>query len=225
MKDSAVGTVLVTGGTVRMGKAIADGLRARGWRVLTSSHRPDSGADIVMDLSEPSGAAKLYLKALELAPDISAIVNNAALFTGDGRKMRAVNLEAPMKLTMLIAGKEDRPCAVVNVLDTDVLDGGLQEKGRPVMADYLATKRELLEYTRKSARLFADTLRVNAVAPGPVIAPVDVHEKAGETLLPVRPAADDVADAVAYLLGARSVTGAVIPVDSGRHLLFGGEAP
>jgi NAD(P)-dependent dehydrogenase (short-subunit alcohol dehydrogenase family) len=54
---------------------------------------------------------------------------------------------------------------------------------------------------------------------------VDVHEKAGETLLPLRPSPDDVADAVAYLLEARSVTGAVIPVNSGRHLLFGGETP
>ena len=41
------GTVLVTGGTCRIGKAIADALRNAGWKVLTSSHREDSGADFI----------------------------------------------------------------------------------------------------------------------------------------------------------------------------------
>jgi NAD(P)-dependent dehydrogenase (short-subunit alcohol dehydrogenase family) len=215
-------TVLVTGGTTRIGKAIADKLRADGWRVLTSSHRADSMADITADLSEPMGAAKLYLRALEIAPDICAIVNNAAVFTGDAAEMNLINLEAPRKLTMLLAGKEDCKCAIVNILDAEVVGGGVcdnlneGEKGA-----YLKTKRELLEYTRKAACLFAQTLRVNAVAPGPVLAPVAVHEKAGETLLDRRPTAADVADAVAYLLAAESVTGAIIPVDSGQHLIQG----
>ena len=67
--------------------------------------------------------------------------------------------------------------------------------------------------------MFAATLRVNGVAPGPVLAPTEVHEKAGETLLDRRPTPEDVAAAVAYLLGAESVTGTIIPVDAGQHLL------
>ena len=59
-------TVLVTGGTIRLGRAIAERLRADGWRVITSSHRADAGADIVADLSEPMGAAKLYAAALQM---------------------------------------------------------------------------------------------------------------------------------------------------------------
>ena len=221
MNDRAGGTVLVTGGTLRLGKAIAEELQRRGWKVLTSSHRPDSGADIVCDLSDPSGPARLYLEAMKRAPDLSAIVNNAALFTGSDDLLRAVNLEAPKKLTMMLSGMEGRLCAVVNMLDADVFDDGASA-GNPERAVYLQTKRELLDYTRKSACLFAETMRVNAVAPGAVLAPVDVHEKAGERLLPVRPTAVDVAGAVAYLLEAPSTTGTVIPVDSGRHLLLGG---
>ena len=117
-------SVLVTGGTVRLGKAIADRLRADGWRVITSSHRADAGADIVADLSEPMGAAKLYAAALKLLggnpPD--ALVNNAALFTGDDATIAAVNLEAPKKLTMLMAGRETGLGVVVNILDTKALD-------------------------------------------------------------------------------------------------------
>ena len=139
-------TVLVTGGTTRLGRALAEDLRARGWRVLTTSHRADAGADILADFADPLGPARAYAACLRLLdgqpPD--ALVNNAALF--------------------------------------------------------------------------AETLRVNAVAPGPVLAPTDVHEKAGETLLG-RPTPADVAQGVAYLLEAAATTGAVLPIDGGQHLL------
>ena len=209
-------TVLVTGGTVRLGKTIAEELRARGWKVLASSHRPDSGADVIADLSAPDGAARLYAETLRLLggnpPD--ALVNNAALFTGDAAAITAVGFESPRKLTMMMAGRETGVGAVVNVLDCKVV-GAPADGGTP----YLKSKRDLLEETRRAAQLFAATLRVNAVAPGPVLAPVDVHEKAGEMLLDRRPTPADVAAAVVYLLDAESVTGCVIPVDAGQHLM------
>ena len=206
-------SVLVTGGTTRLGLAIAERLRADGWRVIASSHRADSGADIVADLSEPLGAAKLYAACLRLLggnpPD--ALVNNAALFAGDDAALEAVNLVAPQKLTMLMAGRETGRGAVVNVLDCRVLCGAEGEGA------YFRTKRALLDYTLKSAAMFAETLCVNAVAPGPVLAPTEVHEKAGETPFG-RPAPEDVASAVSFLLGARATGGCVVPVDGGQSL-------
>ena len=223
-------SVLVTGGTVRLGSVIAARLRAEGWHVITSSHRADAGADIVADLAEPMGAAKLYAAALQMLdgnpPD--ALVNNAALFTGDEASIRAVNLESPKKLTTLMAGREAGVGTVVNILDSVVLgfmesawslgSGGSKATLSDPKRPYPASKRELLAFTRSSAATFAATLRVNGVAPGPVMAPTDVHEQAGEMLLDRRPTADDVAAAVSYLLSAESVTGAVIPVDAGQHL-------
>ena len=208
-------SVLVTGGTTRLGLAIAERLRADGWRVLTSSHRADSGADIVADLSAPLGAAKLYSACLRLLggnpPD--ALVNNAALFAGDDAALEAVNLVAPQKLTMLMAGRETGRGAVVNILDCRVLCGAEGEGA------YFRTKRALLDYTMKSAAMFAETLCVNAVAPGPVLAPTEVHEKAGETPLG-RPAPEDVASAVSFLLSARATGGCVVPVDGGQSLFL-----
>ncbi len=206
-------SVLVTGGTTRLGLAIAERLRADGWRVIASSHRADSVADIVADLSEPLGAAKLYAACLRLLggnpPD--ALVNNAALFAGDDAALEAVNLVAPQKLTMLMAGRETGRGAVVNILDCRVLCGAEGEGA------YFRTKRALLDYTMKSAAMFAETLRVNAVAPGPVLAPTEVHEKAGETPFG-RPAPEDVASAVSFLLSARATGGCVVPVDGGQSL-------
>jgi len=207
-------TVLVTGGTVRLGLAVAERLRADGWRVVTSSHRADSGADIVADLSEPLGAARLYSDCLRLLGGLppDALVNNAALYTGDAAAMECVNLTAPQKLTMMMAGRETGRGSVVNVLDCRVL--GCASAGEGV---YERTKRALLEYTLKSAAMFAATLRVNAVAPGPVLAPTCVSEKAGDTPLG-RPTVADVAAAVAYLLDAPATSGCVIPVDGGQSL-------
>lgn len=209
------GTVLVTGGTRRIGKAIADRLKDAGWKVLTSSHREDSGADFICDLSESSAPVRLYAAALSAAPeDFCAIVNNAALFTGDTAVLEAVNLIAPRKLTMLLAGREGCRCSVVNVLDSKTLGPAL-----PSDNAYVTAKKALLSDTRKYAALFAQTLRVNAVAPGPVFPPEGVHEPAGDMLLDRRPTPEDVASAVQYLLEAESVTGTVIPVDSGQHLI------
>ena len=206
-------SVLVTGGTTRIGLAIAERLRADGWRVIASSHRADSGADIVADLSEPLGAAKLYAACLRLLggnpPD--ALVNNAALFAGDDAALEAVNLVAPQKLTMLMAGRETGRGAVVNILDCRVLCGAEGEGA------YFLTKRALLDYTLKSAAMFSETLCINAVAPGPVLAPTEVHEKAGETPFG-RPTSEDVASAVSFLLSARATGGCVVPVDGGQSL-------
>lgn len=187
----AVKSVLVTGGTTRLGLAVAERLRAEGYRVITSSHRADAGADVVCDLSDPMGAAKLYAEVMKKLggqpPD--ALVNNAALFVGEASLLEAVNLIAPKKLTMLMAGRETASRGVVvNILDTRILSGEAE-------TDYERTKLALLELTRDQAVTYSDTIRVNAVAPGPVLAPVSVHEAAGE-LLVARPRVEDVAAAV-----------------------------
>lgn len=213
-EGSSRGTVLVTGGTRRIGKAIAESLRTAGWRVLVSSHRADAGADFIADLTDSSGAVRLYAAALAVAPDLCAIVNNAALFDGESAELEAVNLIAPRKLTTLLAGREGVRGAVVNILDSRTLGSA-----EPTDTAYVRTKRELWSDTRKFAALFAQTLRVNAVAPGPVLPPEGRHEPSGDMLLDRRPTPEDVAAAVAYLLGAEAVTGAVIPVDAGQHLL------
>ena len=76
------GTALVTGGARRLGKAIADALRARGWNVIAAS-RTSPDAAFAVDLAEPDGPARLFAAARAAAPDLCAVVNNAAVFSHD----------------------------------------------------------------------------------------------------------------------------------------------
>ena len=197
-------SVVVTGGTTRLGKVVADALERGGWRVVRTSHREGAGADVVVDLSREGGADALFASAVALlgrAPD--ALVNNAALFAGDDEDLESVNLRAPLRLMDLMS---ECGGAVVNVLDCRVTGEGFVPKNA-----YERTKRELYVRTLSPKR----GVRVNGVAPGPVLVPVAVREKAGECPLG-RPTAESVAAAVEYLLSAVYTTGCVIPVDGGQ---------
>lgn len=210
-------TVLVTGGTTRLGLFIAARLRADGWRVLTSSHRADAGADFTADLADPAEPARLFaaVKARLGGNPPDALVNNASLYRGAAEAVERIGFEAPKALTELMAVRTAGRGAVVNVLDTRVLGAGSPLEDPP---GYVRAKRRLLAFTRTSAARHGGTLTVNGVAPGPVLAPVGIHEPAGE-LVSARPTPGDVAAAVSFLLGTPSVTGVVLPVDGGQHLL------
>ena len=228
--DVLSGTVLVTGGARRLGKAIADALRARGWNVIAASRTSPDPA-FAVDLAEPDGPARLFAAVRAVAPDLCAVVNNAGLFSHDVElppdveaRLRAVNVDAPRALTDLLAAHGGG--AVVNILDCRVIgrdkrDPPDSDKRDPPVGDtpYLRTKRELLDATRADALRLAGRVRVNAVAPGPVLPPETCHERAGATPLGRHPTPSEVADAVAYLLSAESTTGTVIPVDGGQSLL------
>ena len=221
----------MTGGARRLGKAIADALRARGWNVVAAS-RTSPDAAFAVDLAEPDGPARLFAAVTAAAPDLCAVVNNAGVFSHDAElapdeaaRLRAVNVDAPRALTELLAAHGGG--AVVNVLDCRVIGcdkrdpavSVAQERDPPGDTPYLRTKRELLAATRADALRFAGRVRVNAVAPGPVLPPEACHERAGATPLGRHPTPREVADAVAYLLSAESTTGAVVPVDGGQSLL------
>ena len=240
------GSVLVTGGARRIGRAICETLAPRGWRVLVHSRDPRN--PLRADFAEPDAAERLFAAAVACAPDLYAIVNNAALFSTAAElsadavaTLRAVNVTVPVRLAELLAAhlaERHVAGAVVNLLDTRILgafrggqdtqdtqdtQGSQLASRHNVLAPtpYAASKLELARATMAQARSLAPTLRVSGVALGPVLAPADVanREKGGDILLPRRPTPADVASAVAFLLEAEAVTGQILAVDSGQCLL------
>ena len=215
------GSVLVTGGARRIGLAICEELSARGWNVLSHSRDPDN--PLCADFTQPDAAERLFAAAVARAPDLCAIVNNAAVFStaaelppDEASALWAVNVTVPVRLAELLAARH-AVGTVVNLLDTRVLGEGRYKS----MAPYAASKLELARATVEQARRLAPMLRVNGVAPGPVLPPTDAanREKGGDILLPRRPTPADVASAVAFLLEAEAVTGQILAVDSGQCLL------
>ena len=232
---------LVTGGAARIGRAIVEALAAQGCGVaihcqtsvaaargLAAGVRAAGGRAWVVQgsLNGADDGARLFRKARRMAGRLDIVVNNAARYTRQPLRDTSptalaaefgTNLFAPFGLTRAFARDSGRG-VVINLLDRRIAS---HEPGACV---YTLTKLALAEFTRLAAMELAPHIRVNAVAPGPVLPPPGkgtawLRERAGRIPLIARPTAAQVAAAVVALVRMESVTGQVLYVDGGQHLL------
>lgn len=91
---------------------------------------------------------------------------------------------------------------------------------------YIVSKTMLAEFTVQSARLLSPDIVVNGIAPGPVLSPVasessasSIPVPAGKILTKSKPDVDDVTNAVIYLMESKVITGQIVYVDGGQHLV------
>jgi pteridine reductase len=238
-------TALVTGGARRVGAAIVRALHAEGANVMIHCHRSlaeaerlatqlvtqraGSAASIAADLLDATALTRLVDATLGCFGGLDLLVNNASTFYPTpigGISLAAwddligTNLRAPLFLAQAAAPALRRSRgAVLNIVDIHGL--------RPLRehAVYSTAKAGLVMLTRALARELAPEVRVNAIAPGPVLWPeAGIEEQRKADILRSTPLARpgepaDVARTVLFFAAdAPFITGQVLAVDGGRSI-------
>jgi len=238
--------VLITGGAKRVGAAISRRLHAAGANLMLHyrasagearllqaelNHlRADSVALIQADLLDLNKLPAMIEQTLQTYGRLDALVNNASSFfatpvgaiTPDAwDDLIGTNLRAPLFLAQAAApALKKAQGAIVNIADIHA------ERPLKNFVVYSIAKAGLVGMTRSLARELAPEVRVNAVAPGPVLWPDDASfdELSRQRIISHTPlrregSPEDIAKAVHYLaVDAGYVTGETINVDGGRHV-------
>ncbi|HEY5983761.1 MAG TPA: SDR family NAD(P)-dependent oxidoreductase [Anaerolineales bacterium] len=234
--------VLITGGSRRIGRGLALGAAEAGADVIIHCHESTAAAEatkgeivslgrrawiLQADFSQPDQVITLAEKAFEIAP-MYGLVNNAAVFAGgplpvttlaDWDTHMKVNLTAPFLLSQAF-GRLLGPNAkgrIVNLLDWRALRPGIDH------FSYTISKAGLAAMTQSLALSLAPNISVNGLALGAILPPGD-GERDPEIVRRV-PAGrwgdvEEVVHALTFLLaGPEYVTGEIIYLDGGRHLV------
>jgi len=235
-------TVLITGSARRVGRIFALGCAQAGADiVIHHGHSPEEAEEtrdeiealgrrawiIASDLSKPAEASQVISRANELSP-LYALVNSAAIFESlsledtnlsDWERHLMVNLTAPFLLSQaftreLAKGAEGR---IVNILDWRAL------RPRADHFPYTISKAALSALTQSLAVALAPRITVNGLALGAVLPPSDggaSQDAIKNVPLGRWSEGEEVQQALLFLLGGPSyVTGEIISVDGGRHLI------
>jgi len=238
-------TVLVTGAAKRLGRAIALDLAAHGWNVAIhyngSEDDADSAAQAVRafggdaailqcDLSKEAETVTLVDRAVKELGPLTALINSASLFENDDWQSASrktwdehieINLRAPLVLSQAFAKQlpENAKGNIINIIDQRVL------KPTPQFLSYSVSKAGLHWLTTTLAQGMGPRIRVNAVGPGPTLknprqADSDFNRQRDATILKHGADPADICGAVRYLLEAEAITGQMLAVDGGQHLIW-----
>ena len=237
-------TALVTGGAIRIGRAIALRLAAEGFAVGCHYRGSADDAETLKaeiegaggtcrlfqaDLAEPGAADRLFDRVQAEMGAPALLVNNASRFANDTAEAfgedglaahMAVNLVAPVGLARRLhaAAREGTDHLVVNMLDAKLF------QLTPDFFTYTLSKQALLGATRTMAIGYAPLVRVLGIAPSITLVSGKQNETNFQrskrlTLLERGPEPDEIADAVLFAWRMKSMTGEVLTLDGGQRLM------
>jgi len=237
--------VLITGGAKRVGAAICRRLHGEGANLMIhyrssvaeaealrdefNRTRPDSAALVQADLHDVERLPELVAAAVKHYSQLDVLINNASSFyptavgeigEKDWHDLLGTNLKAPLFLSQAAAEplRHSHGC-IVNIADIHA------ERPMKSYVVYSIAKAGLVALTKSLAHELGPEVRVNAVAPGPIMWPeedptFDDQERrriVAHTLLKREGSPDDIARAVLFLVkDAPYITGTILPVDGGR---------
>ena len=237
-------TVLITGAAVRIGRSIALKMAQQGWDIVVHFNKSEQQAHELVkeitssgrraiglqcDLTNQADVKKIVPNIIASLGSLHCIVNNASIFEEDtvvdfsqavlDHHMH-VNLAAPLLLAQALfeVTPEGQQACVINLLDQKLLNLN------PDFLSYTLSKSALQCATTILAQALAPKVRVVGIAPGTTLTSSyqdmdnfnQTHQIAalGQSSTP-----QDIADAVHYLSCARAVTGTILAVDGGQHLI------
>jgi NAD(P)-dependent dehydrogenase (short-subunit alcohol dehydrogenase family) len=247
---SSTGRVaLVTGGAKRLGRAIVEDLAANGFAVAVHYNSSRAAADelvqsitsgggrsvaIRADFGAADGAERILAEVNAALGPATLLVNSASIFEKDTigsldrdlwRRQLEINLLQPVFLAEAFAKQlpEDAEGNVVNLLDQSIW------RPTPAFFSYQVSKSALAVATTMLAQALAPRIRVNGIAPGPVLPSAYKTQEQFDRIaaaLPLghAPAVADFGRTIRYLVETPSVTGQVITLDSGQHIQAPGAA-
>jgi pteridine reductase len=236
---------LITGAARRVGAVVARALHSAGANVVLHYHssaeeatalahdlnsqRPDSATLAPCDLLDGEAVKALAHTATRAFGGLDVLVNNASSFyptplgdidEDDWNDLIGTNLKAPLFLAQACAAAlRERAGLILNMTD---IHGLRPLRRHPV---YCVAKAGLIMLTKSLARELGPQVRVNAIAPGPVMWPQDGVDEAlrakiiDRTALKRGGSAEDVARAALFFAAeAPFVTGQILAVDGGRSI-------
>ena len=235
--------ILITGAGTRIGKVLAEGLAADGWAVGVHYNRSGKAAHelaeklgkncaaIGANLNVPSERDSLIKRTgAALGMPLTALINNASTFAPDEVDSFTaasfdhhmdVNLKAAVLLSQQFAAAlpAGQNGTIINMIDQRVL------RPAPDYFTYSLSKAALLAATKTMAQALAPRVRVCGIGPGATLQ--NTHQNKDEfsaeikaSLLGTGSPPETILQAARYLLSAGAVTGQMIAVDGGEHLIF-----
>ena len=235
-------TALITGGAVRVGKAITLALARSGANVVINYNRSKDEAEttcqeatalgvgamaVQADIGNLNDVERMVASAADRFGGIDILVNSASLWRqtpfpiNDYQDWHLVtnilingSLYCANNVAPLMLAKGEG--VIINIIDLAAFEPW------PNFIAHSVGKAGLLALSKQLALELAPVVRVNAIAPGPVLPPPEYSEErvaqtAKRTLLNRWGEPEDVAEAVLYFVSAKYVTGDVLLIDGGEH--------
>lgn len=241
MKDQPK-TALVTGGAHRVGKSIALALARRGYDLLIHYHRAAAEASasveeiralgvraeaVAADLSTLEGVRTLFAACDQFCSQLEVLVNSAAIMEqielpdvteADWDRTIDTNLKGPFFCLQQGAARMPAGGVIINISDIAAHQAWTR------YAVHSISKAGVEMLTAVAAAALAPRIRVNAVAPGPVMKPSGMSEERwleiGRQIPLARPGRpEDVSQAVLFLIDNAFTTGATLMIDGGARLV------
>jgi len=234
---------VVTGAARRIGACIAATLARRGAAVVVNYRSSADDADATVDriraaggqavavagdMSRAEDVDRLFDATLAAFGRVDVLINNASSFRrtpletlndADWDDMLDNNLHAARRPALRFGRwmRDNGGGAIVNIADTAA------ERPWRGYLPYSVAKAGIVALTRGLAKELAPEVRVNAIAPGPIVFPEDFDTAARDreiarTLLRREGDPQNIADAVVALIENDYITGVLLPVDGGRSL-------